>query len=259
MNHSATLRWMGQMGLWVTMGHTTVSIDYYASPSADRRTAPPVPAGEVQNVSAFLGTHDHLDHIDHESWKIWAENCPEACFVFPEMHREAVLRDGINPANAIGIDAEESRIIGDVTIRAIPAAHEFLDPDAQGRFPCLQYIIEGNGLRIWHAGDTLRYEGMVPTLRAFGRIDVALLPINGRDGVRYRRNCIGNMTFQEAADVAGEVQPRLVIPGHWDMFQDNSGDPDSFADYLDAKYAGAVKCRIPKAGEAFSISAAPVV
>ena len=32
----------------------------------------------------------------------------------------------------------------------------FLAPDAQGRYPCLQYVIEGGGVRIYHAGDTLR-------------------------------------------------------------------------------------------------------
>ena len=135
--------------------------------------------------------------------------------------------------------------IGDITIHAIPAAHEFLSPDGEGRYPCLQYIIEGSGKRIYHAGDTLRYEGMLPLLQAFGPIDAALLPINGRDGARYRRDCIGNMTFQEAVDLAGELRAGLVIPGHWDMFADNPGNPRAFADYLDAKYGVTVACRIP--------------
>ena len=93
-------------------------------------------------------------------------------------------------------------------------------------------MIEGNGLRIWHAGDTVRYEGMVPKIRALGPMDAALLPINGRDAGRYRSNCIGNMTFQEAADAAGEVRPGLTMPGHWDMFAHNSENPEKFADYL---------------------------
>ena len=63
---------------------------------------------------------------------------------------------------------------------------------------------------------------------------------------RYGRGLIRNMTFQEAADLAGELRPGLVIPGHWDMFADNPGDPEAFAAYLDVKYEGRIRCVIPE-------------
>lgn len=247
-----TVTWLGQMGLKVRLGATTLLIDYFASDISGRRTPVPIPADQVTGVDGFLGTHDHLDHIDHEAWKIWAKSCPGARFVFPSAHVRAVSGDGIPTERQLPMDAGAHVTIGNVTIHAIPAAHEFLEKDDCGRYPCLQYIIEGEGLRIYHAGDTLRYEGMLPLLKAFGPMDVALLPINGRDGERYRRNCIGNMTFQEAADLAGELKPGLVMPGHWDMFADNPGDPEAFADYLKAKYG--MKCRIPKVLEEVEIA-----
>ncbi|MBR4711693.1 MAG: MBL fold metallo-hydrolase [Clostridia bacterium] len=244
---TAVLWWLGQMSLLVKMGDTVLSVDYYAADDPDRLVRPPVPIGEVTGVDAFLGTHDHIDHIDHTAWKVWAKTCPGASFVFPDMHRESVLADGVAPEKAIGLQGFDSCRIGNVTVRCVPAAHEFLDRDpATGRYPHLQYILEGNGLRIWHAGDTVRYEGMLPQLRALGPIDAALMPINGRDGKRYRANFIGNMTFQEAADLAGELRVGLAIPGHWDMFAANPGDPEAFADYLDAKYEGKVPSRIPR-------------
>lgn len=244
---TAVLWWLGQMGLMVKMGKTVLCVDCYAAENPARQVPPPFPAEEAAGVAAFLGTHDHSDHMDHPSWRVWAQKCPDALFVFPEMHRESVLSDGVSEKKLRGLNDGESIRIGDVTVHAVAAAHEFLARDPEtGLYPCLQYIIEGNGLRIYHAGDTLRYEGMLPKLRAFGPMDAALLPINGRDGARYRRNCIGNMTFQEAADLAGELRPRLVIPGHWDMFADNPGDPAAFADYLDAKYPGQVPCLVPK-------------
>lgn len=61
------------------------------------------------------------------------------------------------------------------------------------------------------------------------------------------------MTFQEAADLAGETGPEMVIPGHWDMFEDNSADPYEFADYIDAKYQGKIKCMIAKVMEKITI------
>ena len=240
------LWWLGQMGLIVKAGNTTVCIDYYASPGEERQVQPPVATEALKGIDAFIGTHDHLDHIDHDAWKIWAKTNPQAVFVFPRMHMDAVLADGVDPHKAVGLDNGESLCIGDITIHAIAAAHEFLDWDTEtGLHPYLQYIIEGNGIRIHHAGDTVRYEGMLPALRSFGSIDVQLLPINGRDAKRYRQNCLGNMTYQEAADLAGELGSSLVIPGHWDMFADNSADPHAFADYLAVKYHDRIECRIP--------------
>ena len=235
---------LGQMGLLVKMGQTVLCVDYFASGHPERQVPPPVPAEEMDGVDAFLGTHNHLDHIDHEAWRIWAAACPGARFVFPELHRGEVMADGISGERCFGLNDGERCRVGEITIHAIAAAHEFLNP-VSGQYPCLQYVLEGNGTRVYHAGDTLRYEGMLPKLRAFGRIDAALLPINGRDGARYRRDCIGNMTFQEAADLAGELCPDTVIPGHWDMFADNPGDPEAFADYMDAKYPGQVRVLLP--------------
>lgn len=252
---TAMVWWLGQMGLMIKLGDTVLCADYFASETPGRRIAPPIPAEEMDGIDLFLGSHDHLDHMDHEAWKIWTARMPKAGFVFPRAHDRAVGADGVKEANRIGMNDGESRKIGGVTIRTVAAAHEFLDQDPEtGLYPCLQYIIEGNGVRIYHAGDTLRYEGMLPKLRALGPVDAALLPINGRDAARYRRNCIGNMTFQESADLAGELGIRLALPGHWDMFADNPGDPQAFMDYLDAKYGKKVRCLIPEYGKPILIT-----
>ncbi len=250
----AELYWLGQMGLMIKSKESRICIDFFASPTAERRVAPPLATEDLSDVDAFLGTHNHLDHIDHEAWKIWAQAHPNAKFIFAEAHRKAVLADGVAPENAIGLNDGESVKVGDMTIHAIAAAHEFLEMDeATGLYPHLQYIVEADGAKIHHAGDTLRYEGMLAKLKAFGHIDAELLPINGRDAWRYTHGCIGNMTFQEAADLAGEVAPAVAIPGHWDMFADNGADPKDFADYLAAKYEGKVKCLIPKIMERITV------
>ncbi len=253
--NNVTLKWLGQMGLCIKCADTTVYIDYYAAEDPDRQVPPPIPVNELKGADIIIGSHDHLDHIDHRSWKIWAKTNPDACFVFPRSHMGSVLADGVNPDNAVGLNDGESVTIGDVTIHAVAASHEFLDKDpVTGLYPYLQYIIEGCGVRIHHAGDTVRYEGMMPALKKFGKIDVQMLPINGRDAKRYLNDCIGNMTYQEAVDLAGEVGPDLVIPGHWDMFAANSEDPHRFEEYLYAKYNDRVKCRIPVLMEEFTLS-----
>ncbi len=255
---TAVLWWLGQMGLLVRMGGTVLCLDYFASDVPDRLVPPPVPALEVAGVHAFLGTHNHLDHMDHESWKVWARSCPGAKFIFPAPHRASVLADGVAEDRCLGLNDGESCRVGDVTVHAVASAHEFLDRDPEtGLYPCLQYVLEGNGVRVYHAGDTLRYEGMLAKLQALGPVDAALLPVNGRDGARYRRNIIGNMTFQESADLAGELRVRTAIPGHWDMFAGNTADPDAFIDYMDAKYPGLVRTVRPRYLEPVVIQGCP--
>ena len=70
------------------------------------------------------------------------------------------------------------------------------------------------------------------------------VPLSGNGGVSGFYGYVG-----KAADLAGETGARLVIPGHWDMFADNSADPGAFADYLDVKYHGKVTCLIPEVME----------
>ncbi|WP_026653884.1 MBL fold metallo-hydrolase [Butyrivibrio proteoclasticus] len=242
---TAALWWLGQMGFIIKMGQTVIAVDYFASDDIERLARAPIPAKEMEGIDAYLGTHNHLDHIDHDAWKIWAGD-QKPKFIFPRAHMESVLADGVKRENAVGLNDGESVTIGDITITAVAASHEFLDQDPEtGLFPYLQYIIEGNGVRIHHAGDSVRYEGMLPKIKSYGQIDAEILPINGRDAVRYRDNCIGNMTYQEAADFAAEVGTRLVIPGHFDMFAHNGEDPKRFADFIDAKYSGRLTCHIP--------------
>jgi L-ascorbate metabolism protein UlaG (beta-lactamase superfamily) len=76
---------------------------------------------------------------------------------------------------------------------------------------------------------------MQDILRAW-KLDLAFLPINGRDARRLKANCIGNMTYQEAADLAGALKPRVVVPAHYDMFEFNSANPDDFVEYVHVKY-----------------------
>ena len=59
-------------------------------------------------------------------------------------------------------------------------------------------MIEWNDVTVYHAGDTVVYDGLIETLSAWD-IDVALLPINGRDYFRTQRGIIGNTDFRETA------------------------------------------------------------
>lgn len=225
---------LGQHSFLLKLGRTLLYLDPYLSPDGRRLIPPMIRAEEACGAQIVCGTHDHGDHIDRPSWPAVAGASPEALFVVPEAVRKSVTEV---PAGRLGgLNAGESVEIAQVRIHAVPAAHEFLDRDGEtGLYPYLGYVISGNGVTVYHAGDCCLYEGIAENLRQW-KIDLALLPINGRDAWRYTHDIIGCMTFQEAADLAGAFRPRLVMPAHYDMFAANTEDPQKFLDYMRVKY-----------------------
>ena len=233
---TCTLWWLGQMGFVIKFPTTTVFVDAYLSPSPSRRIPPLFTPGEVP-ADLILGTHDHSDHIDRPAWTALATADPHTRFIVTDQSRESLAPAlKVAPNRLIGLDHGTCFEQDGIRITGIAAAHEFLDRDpASGRHPYLGYVIESHGFTLYHAGDTCRYEGLITCLSSY-RPDTVILPINGRDARRLRNGCIGNMTYQEAADLAGSVQANRVIPGHYDMFDGNREDVRLFTDYVAVKY-----------------------
>jgi L-ascorbate 6-phosphate lactonase len=231
------LWWLGQHGFILKMGATVVCIDAFFTRMPERLVQPLLRPEDATNVHVVLGTHDHGDHIDRPAWPALAAAAPQARFVVPELLRSRLAAELAIPAGRfVGIDDGVSVEIGGVVITGVAAAHEFLDQDAAtGRYPYLGYVLEGNGVTLYHAGDCCVYEGLLTKLRRWP-LDVALLPINGRDAARLAAGCIGNMTYQEAADLAGALRPRCTVPTHYDMFAMNAADPRLFTEYMRVKY-----------------------
>jgi L-ascorbate 6-phosphate lactonase len=233
---SGAFWWLGQHSFVVRLGEAVCYIDPYLADDPARQTPPLLHPGEVVGAHLVLCTHHHGDHLDPVALTGIAVASPGARFVVPRPHCAQLLNCGIGAERLLPLLPGERTVAGGVTVTAIKARHEFFEEGPEG-FPYLGYVLEGNGLAVYHAGDTVVYEGLFSTLARW-RLDAAFLPINGRDAERYRAGCIGNMTYQEAVDLAGDLQVALAVPAHWDMFAMNSEDPEKFARYLDAKFPG---------------------
>ena len=233
--------WLGQMGyvvkVWAGGSPRILYLDPYLAPAAARQVPPLLAPEQVTHADYLLGTHDHGDHIDPTAIPGIVAASPGCRVITSRVARRHVLTLGVPPARAIGLDDGLSHEEDGLRITAVAAAHEFLDRDEALGYPYLSYVVEADGVDLFHAGDTLRYEGQLARLARW-QFDVAFLPINGRDAERYARNCIGNMTYQEAVDMAGSRRPRLTVPGHYDMFANNAADPAAFAAYQEVKYPG---------------------
>ncbi len=237
-NHGQlALWWLGQHSFIVKTGKTIIYIDPFLSALDGRQVPPLVTAEIVRHADIICGTHDHADHIDRPVWPALAAASPQAKFVVPDLLRERLAVElPVALDRLVGLDDGKSVHVAGVKISAVAASHEFLDQDPEtGRYPYLGFIFEADGRTWYHAGDTVWYEGLQTKLRRW-KFDLMLLPINGRDAHRLSTGIIGNMTYQEAADLSGPLNPGLVIPTHYEMFAGNPGDPKAFQEYMRVKY-----------------------
>ena len=229
--------WLGQMGFVVKLGSKVLYLDAFLSEHPKRLVPPLIKPSQATNADFVLGSHDHTDHINRDAWPGIAAASPGAKFVVPDILREGLAADlDILPERFIGLDDGKSAEADGVRVTGVASAHEFLDRDDEsGRYPYLGFVVEAGGCTFYHAGDTCCYEGLQTRLRKWS-YDVVFLPINGRDARRLASGCIGNMTYQEAADLAGALRPKLTVPGHYEMFAHNGEDVSLFADYMKVKY-----------------------
>ena len=232
--HSLALWGLGQSGVIVKGPDAVIYIDPYLTNSANspRSFAPPIQPGEITNADYILSTHEHIDHFDPQTLVPALKASPKA----------KVLASGwcVDLARNAGIDldrlivADEPLTLPGTSLRVTPVPsahsddyHSDYDPEKGQRW--LGYLIEWNGVTLYHSGDNVMYEGYVETLRALPKPDVALLPINGRDWFREQQHLVGNFHPVEAVRLAEMMGWELLIPLHNDLFAGNSVSWTQFA------------------------------
>lgn len=237
------LWWLGQSGFLLHYQGSFLLLDPYLSDSLTRKyenTDKPhvriaervVDPSRLGFVDVVTSSHNHTDHLDPETLAHLTAANPNLFMVCPEANRETVrARSGLPDERIAGLDMGFTTSLlmanrSPFRFHAVPAAHETLERDRQGRLLCLGYVIQIGPYRVYHSGDTIRYPGMAELLRPF-RVDIALLPINGR---APERRVAGNLWGREAASLARDMGARLVVPCHYDMFAFNTADPREFVD-----------------------------
>ena len=229
------LTWLGQSGFVLRADGAMLLIDPYLSPGDDRLVAPPDRAGAFTGLDAVLVTHEHMDHLDEDACRALAAASPGARFAVPRPIVDMLTGLGIAADRVVGLQPGESASFGAATATAVPACHGIHVADAYtlgrelsgGDVRFLGYVVEAGGVRVYHSGDTIAFDGLAEAVRDVGA-DVALLPINGRTPEREAQDLVGNLGPEDAAELAAAVGARVAIPTHYEMFAANTGDPLAF-------------------------------
>ena len=176
-------------------------------------------------MDIITSSHNHTDHLDADTLKPLLAANPAVKLVIPEANRAFVSeRLEIDASFPLGLNDGEKIEAGGWEIFGVPAAHESLETDEQGRHKFMGFVARCNGVSIYHSGDTILYEGMIEQLKPF-HIDIALLPINGRFPESH---VSGNLWGDEAAQLAKNIGAKIVVPCHYEMFDFNTESPDLF-------------------------------
>lgn len=248
MTHPDKLKvfWLGQSGYLISHGATRFLIDPYLSDTLTRKyacTAKPhvrvakrvIDPAALKRISFITSSHNHTDHLDAETIHAVARVNPGLPLILPaanyDFARErlfGVTQRGGEPAEIplrlIGCDIHDPIVIGDVTITAVPAAHERLETNVHGEHHFHGYIFTVGQHRIYHSGDCMPYDTLADHVKRY-EPTIALLPINGADPAR---GVAGNFSGEQAAFVAKTLEVEVALPNHYDMFAFNTADTQPF-------------------------------
>jgi L-ascorbate metabolism protein UlaG (beta-lactamase superfamily) len=229
------LYWLGQAGfvLRAAAGAPVVVIDPYLSDFLAAKYAgahfphvrmmpSPIGAAELPRVDLVLCSHKHSDHMDPWTLPVLAREHPACRFVVPAPVTEHALGLGLPADRVIAAYADTvMEPLPGVRVYPLPAAHEHLELEADGNSPFLGYVVELDGWTVYHSGDCVPYTGLVERLRRH-RVDLGLLPVNGRDAGRLARGVPGNFHWREALAICQAAGIPDLVGHHVGMFDFNT-------------------------------------
>ena len=182
---------------------------------------------QMEPADIILMTHHHFDHCDLKS-VIFLRHSGTTVIGTKLCEKELGFKiKTIKPG-------EEMDISG-VSIKAVHAYNTSQGSSTNifhKKSECLGYIISVSGKTIYHAGDT----DLIPEMKQFGKIDVALLPMGGT----Y------TMNIDEAIQAVIDINPGLTIPIHH-----LQSDPNDFKRKLEGK--SMTKVVLLKKGESITV------
>lgn len=202
---------------WV--GHSTVGI--YGKRVTYIDPFDEVLRGDERKADLVISTHAHRDHFDANAINKLSKDGTIVVV------RSGTDRTNLSARLVKGMDIGETQDVEGIEIKAVHAYNT-----KRFRSPGTPFHPEGfgmgvvmtiEGVKFYYAGDT----DFIPPMEKLKeeKIDVAFLPIGGT----Y------TMDLDEAVEAALAIQPRIVIPVHYNYIKGTEADPTDFKRKVESK------------------------
>ena len=189
--------------------------------------------------------------MDPGTLPVLARSNPGCRVIVPRAEMDHARGHGVAREMLEGLAAGQSLgLPGGAEVEALPSAHETLTVDRNGDHLHVGYVLTLGTLRLYHSGDCIPYEGLEEALRE-RRIDLALLPINGRSAYLSERGIAGNFTLEEAAQLCRTAGIPLLMCHHFGMFAFNTVDREDAARRIRGLD---VSCILPEVDKVYQFS-----
>ncbi|MBD3197417.1 MAG: MBL fold metallo-hydrolase [Candidatus Lokiarchaeota archaeon] len=257
-----SIAWLGQAGFIFKYNEIVLIIDPYLSDYLAKKYKGkifphirlmdlPIKPDEISRVNYVLSTHPHSDHMDPETISILSETHRNCNFIVPGPEKEEAIKRGINKDQIIEAYVDrEIEITEEIKIIPIPAKHEEFKVNKDGEHSFLGYIFKFGDTSLYHSGDSIPYEGLVDKLKRIP-VNIALMPINGRDEYRLSNNIAGNFLIPEVIKICQEANIKKLIVHHFGMFSYNTV-PEKRLSLLKTKNLDNLKILVPEVNHIYS-------
>lgn len=190
----------------VWLGHDSFRIDASKTIYLD-----PYQVSSGPKADLIMITHDHFDHCSPDDV---AKIQQPGTIIVTEKDSAKKLTGDLRV-----IKPGESLVVDEVKVEAVPSYNTDKEFHPK-RNAWLGFIIEIQGVRVFHAGDT----DFIPEMNGFN-VDIALLPVSGT----YV------MTADQAVKAALAISPKLAIPMHYGTIVGSDQDAITFKKALEGK------------------------
>ncbi|MGC8939008.1 MAG: metal-dependent hydrolase [Candidatus Bathyarchaeia archaeon] len=220
----AKITWFGHAAFKIEVANKVVLVD----PWINGNPTSPIKASEITRADVVYVTHNHGDHIGDA-----VDICKRTNAFFVATFELATYAENEGVKNVAGLNIGGRTEIKGVQLQIVQAFHTASKGAPTG------VVIEGEGKRVYHAGDT----GIFGDMKIIGELykpDLALIPIGG----------YYTMGALEAAEAVRLIKPKAVIPMHYKTFPVLAQSADEFAKLVEEKAHG-VKVVVLKPGESY--------